>query len=239
MVVRRPLTCASCHAAGMDTGRGGALAGTEDDERWAQAQSVLDQQPTHAASARLRRRRQWALSAGIGATLVSVAVGVLIYALLSGDDGGSERADPPGWQQVAGLVVLGIGMVIEVWGLVVMWRAGLWRRDRWAVPAAVLTRGQRKSLLDQVRGRVPADPARLPLARDTARRMLRQRGLVGLFVGILLIQVGGAISSPAPWRTLMAGAFVVLYGVLFWTMERSGRRAQRFLAAHPDPAEAG
>lgn len=211
---------------------------TDDDARWAQAQSILDEQPTHEASEHLRRRRRLVLAALLGLAVAGVAVGVLVFALASGE-GGLERADPPVWQEVTGLVVQGIGLVIEGYGLVVMLRAGLWRKNRWSVPAAVLTRAQRRSLLDQVRGRSAVDPDRLALVRDTARQMLRQRGLLALFVGILLLQVGGALSSPALWRTLVAGAFVVSYAVLFGVIERNARLAQRFLDAHPDPTEAG
>ena len=209
-----------------------------DDARWAQAQSILDQQPTGEASEDLRRRRRVVLAALIGTGVAAVAVGVLVGVLLSGDSG-AERADPPAWQEVTGLVVQGIGLVVEVYGLVVMMRAGLLRKNRWSVSAAVLTRAQRKSLLDQVRGRIAVDPDRLALVRDTARQMLRQRGLLALFVGILLLQVGGALSSPAPWRIVMAGAFVILYVGLLWLVERNARQAQRFLAAHPEPAAAG
>lgn len=211
---------------------------TDDDARWAQAQSILDEQPTDEASEHLRRRRRAVLAALIGSCVAAVAVGALVFVSLSGD-GGPGRADPPAWQQVTGLVVQGMGLVIEVYGLVVMMRAGLLRKNRWSVPAAVLTRAQRKSLLDQVRGRTAIDPDRLALVRDTARQMLRQRGLLALFVGILLLQVGGALSSPAPWRTVMAGTFVVCYVALFGLMERNARQARRFLAAHPAPVEAG
>ena len=225
----------SCHAPGMERDR---PDGSSDDERWAQALSILGDQPTHRASEHLRRRRRLALATGIGVVVAGVAAGVLGFALASGD-AGSDSADPPVWQELTGLTVQGVGMVIEVYGLVVMLRAGLLRKNRWTVPAAVLTREQRKSLLDQVRGRAAVDPGRLALVRDTARQMLRQRGLLALFVGILLIQIGGALSSPELWRTLMAGAFVVLYGWLFWVLERNARKAERFLATHAEPAQAG
>lgn len=35
------------------------------------------------------------------------------------------------------------------------------------------------------------------------------------------------------------GVVVGLLASLTWALERDGRQAERFLAAHPDPAEAG
>ena len=223
----------------MDVGRSGASAGAEDDERWAQALSVLERQPTERAGERLRRFRRTVVWRIAGLGLAAVAVGVLVAALTLGSGGDGASADPAAWQEVTGLVLLAVGLVVEVAGFVVMRRAGLLRKDRWAVPAAVLTKTQRALLRDQVRGRAPVDPTRLPLARDGARRIVAQRGQVVLVVGVLFLLVGQAVSDPGLWRAVLAGAFVVFYAVVVWALERDARRAERFLAAHPAPVGAG
>jgi protein-S-isoprenylcysteine O-methyltransferase Ste14 len=223
----------------VDTGRGGELAGAQDDERWAQAQSVLDQQPTREADQRLRRSRRLVWTGIAGVLMVGVAVGVLVSVLVSGSGGNADDLDPPVGQVVSGMVVQGVGALVEIVGIVVMWRAGMFRKDRWSIPGAVLTRTQRTTLLRQVQGRVPMDPRRLPLARDVARRLVVQRAQLLLLVGLLLLQLGQAIASPSLWRSVLAGALVVLYAVLLGQVERNARRAGRFLTEHPRPAEAG
>jgi hypothetical protein len=224
----------------MDLGRTSAPAGSEGDEdRWAQAQSILDDQPTQEADRRLRRfRRSVWLRIG-GALVVAAAVGVLVGVLAVGSDGSVDGVDVPAWQEVSGLVVQGVGVVVEIVGFVVMRRAGMFGRGRWSVPGAVLTRRQRTSLLRQVQGRQPVDPRRLSLVRDAARRMVVARAQLLLLVGILAIQVGQAVSSPSTWRFVLAAALVVLYVRLLAQLEGNARRAERFLAAHRELAVAG
>ena len=208
-----------------------------DDERWAQAQSVLDQRPSEEARRRLRRHRLVTLSTVVGLLLVGVAVAVLLVAFVLGSDGG-ERAEPPRWQEVSGLGLLVAAVVLEVVGLVVMARAGVWK-GRWDMPASVLTRTQRRLLLAQVRGRVPADPARLPLARDLAERLRLQLGTVFIWVGIVVLQIGQAVLEPSTRRLIAVGVLVALYAVALGLMMRDARRASRFLDSHPEPVAAG
>jgi hypothetical protein len=140
--------------------------------------------------------------------------------------------DAAGLQLVLGMVVLGAGVVLEVVGLVVVFRGGRWRRA-WRAPTMVLTRRQRRQLLGQVRGRAPADPARLPLARDLAGRLVDQLRLVVVFTGIAVLQVGQAIITPETWRVLTSSGLVLLYAYGGVLTGREARRARRFLERHP------
>lgn len=211
-----------------------------DDERWGEAQSVLDRMPTPTAHQRLRRHRTVSLSVVAGLVLMSVAVGVLVFVLFRGSAGstGGEDPDPPLWQVVSGTALLAAGLVLEVVGFLAMRRAGVYR-DRWRRPTSVLTRGQRRALLAQVRGRVPADPARLPLARYLARQLRVQMSGLLLYVGLVVLQIGQAVTNPSVWRSTFAAALTVLYAVVLTLFQRDARRADRFLAEHPDPVEAG
>ena len=217
----------------MDLGRGSPSGTTTDDERWADAQSLLDRAPTPGAEQRLRRHRTVAWSLVAGGLVVAAAVGLLIGVLVSDD--GSSGPDVPAWRDVASLVVVVVGMVVEIVGVVVAVRAGLFR-NVWRQPALVLTRAQRRSLLRQVRGKDPVDPARLPLARGLATQLALQTAMVGVYVGLVVMQIGQAIGSPSTARLAFATGLVVLYVVVLVLLRRQARQAQRFLDQHPEPA---
>jgi hypothetical protein len=84
----------------------------------------------------------------------------------------------------------------------------------------------------EVRGRVPADPAHLPLARDLAQRLIDQRRPWVVLSGIAVLQVGQAIGMPATWRVLMAGGLTMLFVVGAALSVREARRCRRFLDRH-------
>jgi len=97
----------------------------------------------------------------------------------------------------------------------------------------VLSRAQRRALVQQVRGRRPVDPVRLRLARDVAARQVRQQGLPWLLAGLLLDQVGLAIGDPSSFRMGYAVGFAVFYGGVLLLLRRQRDQMRRFLAAHP------
>ena len=83
----------------------------------------------------MRRHRLVTLSALVGLLLVGAAVAVLLAVFVLGSDDG-QRVDPPRWQEISGLVLLVAAVVLEVVGLVVMLRAGVWK-SRWDMPTSV------------------------------------------------------------------------------------------------------
>ena len=72
------------------------------------------------------------------------------------------------------------------------------------------------------------------LTRDLAGRLVDQRGLVVLFVGLAIVNVGQTIPHPTTFRVGLALVLLVFYAVLIPLMRRQQRQAQRFLAEHPE-----
>ncbi len=110
----------------------------------------------------------------------------------------------------------------------------------WKAPTSVLSRGQRRELGRQVKGLEPVVPERLPLARDLARRTTVSRPWALLaYLGALLLQFGGTLMSPSPWRFALTAGLVVLFAVAMATMERDYRRCRWFLDLNSSPASHG
>ncbi|MCZ2820111.1 hypothetical protein O2V63_07215 [Modestobacter sp. VKM Ac-2977] len=206
-------------------------AETDDDPRWAQALARAARAPSTSARPRLLTW-SWVL-----ALTVLALAGALLVAVLSTDALVPDPGPSGGWED-AGLVVQGAGLAVMVGYGFVAWRTGLFQAAWWQ-PTAVLSWAQRRRLLAQVRGRAAVDPARLPLARAQARRLVLQRDQLLLLVGVLVQQLGRAIGDPTQSTVAFTAlATVVLLAVagLLW---RQARRAERFLADHPDPGFRG
>ena len=172
----------------------GSAGAETDEERWAQAESILAENPTPSATARIRRVRTMLWLFVVGTTVLGLAIGVLAVVLFG--HGRHRATEVPAWQEITGLAVQAAGIAVEIAGIVILRRRRQWGA-RWRTPTAVLSRAQRRSLVRQVRGRIPAEPSRLRLTRDLAGRLVDQRGLLVLFVGIALVNVGQTIVHPA------------------------------------------
>jgi MFS family permease len=204
-----------------------------DEDRWAQAQSLLERRPTEAAEQRLTRWRRNRLLFLSGFTVAGLALGLVVVLLVGGDVGGDD-VDPPSWQLVTGLVISGAGCVLALTALVAVLKAN--RRLRvWGNPLAPLTRRQRKQLVAQVRGRSAAEPDRLPLARHMAELLVHQQLVWVTQLSMLVLWAGNWIADPTWWRL----APVVGFGALALTggyfVRRDVTRARRFLETHPAP----
>jgi sterol desaturase/sphingolipid hydroxylase (fatty acid hydroxylase superfamily) len=211
-----------------------ATATASDEERWAQAQSILDRAPTASASQRLRRarRNRWLLV--IGLVVVGIALAVAV-AFLLGDEAMSDAAEVSTARTVAGFTLSGLGLLLMVVGL--FWQIRAVRRARgFGSPLHVLTRRQQKELLEQVRGRSPVQPVRVPLARHLAELLqVQQLSLVPL-AGLLVNFVGLWIAMPATWRLVTMGIFAPLILLAAVLLRRQSRQVRRFLAAYPAPS---
>jgi hypothetical protein len=198
-----------------------------DGARLAQAESLLGGRPDAQARKRFRRR----LLLAVGAVLVAGAAGI-VTALVLSDNPSPRRSEASAAQETIAMVLYVAGLVVVVVAMVFLWRA-MRRAGGWRAPHLALSRAQRKDLLAQVRGLRPADPARLPLTRNLALRVVGQRWLVLMSVGLCLTTAAQWISSPSAWR----GAFTIVCVVFLVGaapfIKRDARRAQRFLAAHP------
>jgi len=204
-----------------------------DEDRWAEALSLVDRTPTESAAERLRRWRRLRLSFVIGLSVAGLVLGLVV--LLVGH-GMAATTDPPVWQELSGIAVEALALVVIVAGLVLQLKGN--RRLRvWSNPMAALTRRQRKQLIADVRGGGPVDPARLPLARYMAELLVHQRTALTGQVGLVVLFAGQWIVSPTAWRLTMSALMFVMWSVSTFFMRRDVGRARAFLDRHPDPAE--
>lgn len=204
-------------------------AETDDEARWADAQSLLDRAPTESASQRLRRWRRLRVLMLASVLLVSAALGLVLVVLFGGTSGHTEQA--PTWQAVVGFLVAGAGLVVQGIGVAALWWVN--RRVRgWRSPLSALTRMQRKELLAQVRAQRPVDPARVPLARLLAEQLVGQRSVMASNLGLGICWAGLWIATPTLWRAVIAGLYGVLVGLALPFIELDSRRALRFLDEH-------
>jgi hypothetical protein len=190
-----------------------------DEQRWAEAESILDGEPTEFAVQELRRRRRrlriliWSL-VGFVVVIVAVSVAVVVFGHHHGHHAAHSRV--PVWQGITGLAFSGAGTVVIVVGLVGYVRSGAWR-DAWRSPALVLTRAQRRELSKQIRGRTPPEPDRVRVARYVAELAAGPRArkyFAFLLTGLVLELIGQLITMPSTGRAIYTGGLLVVYAVL-------------------------
>jgi hypothetical protein len=209
-------------------------AGREQSEhRWREAQSVLDGVPDEGAQRRLKRQMNKRTGTAVGVLLVFVLVAVVYFALFGHRSGAS--AQPPSvpvWKQVFGLSLSVVGLAMETFGTVQVFRT---RRFMRTSPTQVLARQERKQLLKEVRGQQPAVPTHLPLARDLARRLTIQSRLRFLMLGGWFIVVGQTVSINRPFNTFVAVGVTLIFALSTLLLTRDNKMAHRFLSQHPGP----
>jgi hypothetical protein len=206
----------------------------DDEQRWLAAQRLLGGSIDPGLRRRQRRQRSTVFALALGLILLSLAVGVAVgvgtIALLGGRRHGVEPIVPTWREVVAGALAL-CGAGASGVGLVKFLRAN-GGRTRWNSPQAMLSRQQRRDLLRQVRGQMPADPAHLPLAVHTAQLLARQGPVLLLALGLVLLQAAGAVDNGEPWRVGLAAVVAVAMTAGAGLVERDVRRARRFLDQH-------
>lgn len=211
-----------------------AVETTDDEARWADAESLLDDAPTESAQLRLRRRERYEMLIVIGAVVLGLAVFIGLGVVFHGSFG-EQPAHVPVWQEVTGLVLMGIGLVVLIAALVVTTRSSR-RVPAWRSPLMVLTRAQRKDLLDQVRGRTPLDPRRIRLARLLALRQVVQGKALLTSLGLGIGFLGQWVLEPTGYRAALAVFLLLLLAVFGPLRTGRSRVARRFLAEHPADA---
>ena len=213
------------------------MPATDDETRWAEAQSLLDDVPTESAERRARRSLRTRILIGLAVgVFVGAPLGIGVAWLADRSADGATSADAPLWQEITGLAVAGAGLLVLFGGVIAQFRAN--RRMRaWRSPLAVLTKDQRKELLAGMRGRRDLHPDRLPLARHLASNLLDQRALVLVLGGQAVLWIGLLIAFPSWLRAAVAAVLVgfTVVGVPF--MRRQERQARRFLAEQPEPLQ--
>ncbi len=210
---------------------------TEDEMRWAEAQSILDGAPTESAKRRLRRSRQLA-GLFVAAVLLLCTVAAVVLFVFAHGTFDAEPSQVPTWQTAMGYTIAVAGLLLQAFGVVTTWRNN--RRLRaWSSPWAALTRRERKEVLAQVRGLQPIEPERLPLARHLAEHLVSQRAGLVANVGLGIAFTGHWIASPALWRGVLAFGYGLVLPVAWAFVQRDARRARRFLEAHLSSAGSG
>ena len=199
-----------------------------DEDRWAEAQSLLDRTPTESAQQRIRRWRRLMVLLIAGIVLLGLALAAAAAARFDDAPPGASD-DGPLWREIAGLVVSFVAVVLLGWAVIVQWR-GNRRRMAWRSPLVALTRRQRKELWAQVRDGADVPHARLPLARHLADNLAGQRVLIVLNLGLLLMWTGQLIAAPSSWRLGLVVAYGVITAASVWLVLRRERPARRFLA---------
>lgn len=203
----------------------------DDDARWAEAQAALERAPSESAEAWMRRSRRFQWLVIVAVLLVSIALAAVLVVVFHGRLG-PLQVDVPTWQVVVGFVVAAAGLTLQISGVVAMWRRNR-RLDAWHSPLMVLTHKQRKYLLDQVRGRRPVEPARLPLARLLAEQRLSQRTALVSGLGLAVGFVGLWVANPTWWRAGLAIVYALFLAVAGPLALNQMRPVKRFLAEHP------
>jgi hypothetical protein len=193
---------------------------TSDEAHWADARALLEEPPSEADLARLRRRVR----------ISWLVVGPLLVAALAARFAAADDARARALTSRAFFLAVPILLVV---GLVVSARSGRVER-RFESPLSALARHQRRLLLREVQGRAPADPAHLDLARYLAHRLSVPRPAMPIsFAGLVLLLARGWFQHPTgPWAALasLATAFFLILAVVGAVQ---ARRARRFLAEHP------
>ena len=206
-----------------------------DEARWAEAESMLAGTTSAEAQRRGRRLRNRLLLIVLGAFVLSIALGFLVALIFGSHHHQHRSADSTSWLHVAGLVASSCGLIVEIVALVKMVRSRQ-RGSAWRSPMLVLTRRQRRSLVQQIRGKRPVDPARLALTRYVAERWEGQSPQIFLvFVGAAMIGVGNVLITPNGFHYGLAVYLAVLLVLMFVLWERQRRQARRFLEEHPAP----
>jgi uncharacterized membrane protein YbhN (UPF0104 family) len=208
------------------------MSSDPDEDRWSRALSMARGEPTDAAEQVRRRLLRLRIALVIGVGLLSLGIGLALAFLLP-DLLTAEPVEPPTWVRIIGLVIALVGLVVQIAALVAIVRANR-RHRQWRSPLLMLSRRQRKELLAQVRGQAPTDTARLPLSRELAGLLIRQRSVLAVNLGFGLLWVGLLIALPTWWRAAIAGGFVLLLAIAWPRALRDERRAREFLARHPD-----
>jgi hypothetical protein len=195
----------------------------------------------HDGQRRIRRGR---LPALFHVLIVAVALGLGIAVLVLCvwlDLTGSPiwEREPPWWASVLGAVLTVAGLVVQIGAIVFFLREGRPWANR-PSPLGLLSWSRQRETMRKVRrsGEVVAEE--LPLLRQTAQAMARQRWWIGVFAGQAAAQAGLVVMQPedvSPARLAIGAVTVALFAVGVPLIGRDARRAEAFLRAHPAPEE--
>lgn len=180
------------------------------------------------------RRKRLIIVAVVCVTVLAV-IGALVGALLAGHH--SHQAPRhhavPLWREIAGSVLMLGGAVLAVRGLRVMWKSGNGLFPYFSSPLFALTGAERRRVNKQVRGKAAADTDHLPVLREVAVRISRQRRIATMYDGIVLFAAGQALASSSWLRVGIAVLYLALMTFSAVWIRYDAKRAEDFLRRHP------
>lgn len=213
-------------------------APTADEDRWAEAMSILQEAHTESAQRRLQRHRRNLVLLVSGIALGSLGLGLVLFLVIFPGSASSE-GDEPLWREVTSIVMAAVGLVVAVAVIVALVRSNR-RLNSWrGNPLAPLTASQKKAVAKMATGRAPVPPDRLPLARYAAEATVAVRLVVAQQAGVVVIFAGQWIGEPTTWRLVLLGFLTVLSVPLGALALRRAGQARRFLDQHPASADTG
>ncbi|WP_433535990.1 hypothetical protein ACQPZK_29380 [Micromonospora sp. CA-249363] len=182
---------------------------------------------SNRAGRKPRHRIRWLLLLGglCGALTVGVALG--------SENTGVFDGDPPSWATNLGGFLLLAGLVIEIVTIVWLVRRGGSRADRTSTLWR-LSWSRRWTLSRQVRRDDPAPGEDVVLLGETARAMIEQRRSSMILIGVMIMSVGQAFLTFAPFFTVTFALLALLAIWLYVFAILAARRAEVFLRTHPD-----
>jgi len=202
-----------------------------DEDRWAEAESILARPGTESS---VRRRGAWGDRRLVLVAVVFFTALLLLLALavLLLRDDFQEQAGLPTWRPVVGVGLIGLGFATAAGGLLVQLRAVERARSR-ASALLVLSPEQRKQLLQQVRGQAPPIPARVPLARHLAEILYARRSALPAQAGLFVMCLGFWAADPTVVRLVLTLLVAVALVRSALRHRQEVGRLRRFIDEHP------
>lgn len=185
-------------------------------------------------AARRFRRQRLAVLIVVLVVLTPVAVGVGYAAARNGWGSSFVGDDTHGALSWFGLALTLVGLAVETWGLVRLFRARK-GTSRWESPLLGASRERKRSLRDQMRGRRPADAESMPTVRLLAQTTVREYGnFAPVLVGLMVMQIGQLLTREMSAVGLLMLVALILMAIGLVVSLVDVHRARSFLLAHPE-----
>ena len=143
----------------------------------------------------------------------------------------TETPDPPLWRVIGGGAAMLVGIVVIVVGIVRLVRSGQLGAGMRS-PLRSMSRPDRRQIRRRALGVEPTPPDEIDRTRDVAELISRQRGLLVLYLGLIVTGVAQALVATTRVLAVIGVGLVVVWSLSLVLILRDARRAERFLAAH-------
>jgi hypothetical protein len=207
---------------------------SSDDQRMQAAVDLSEGRPGEDAESLRRVGTRRIIVWRVAGLLVSIVAGIAVFLIVVPRRDRRSVEEVSSAQETLGTISSVAGMILIIGMLIWMVRTGR-LRSAWRMSAIALPGRQRRDLRRQIFGRRPVVVEQLPITRELAREIIRQRPHVFSLLGITLTTLGGALTSGHSFQwflVALVAALTVFAGV---DGARTVGHARRFLAAHPAP----